>query len=287
MISSKIDGHVHIFSPSVCENRSNFLSDNNFALLYDNPRSKIIDAPLLLTKMKESDVSSSFCMGFAWFDEINCSRENEYILHVAQEVKGKIVPFASVPLGISDPYDYVKKMSSMGFAGIGEIAFYTQGFGEKEEKYLSEIFRACCDENICAVLHLNDPVGHAYPGKYYTDFDTLLSLISKFPALRLMLSHWGGGLFVYELMPEVSKILSSVWYDTAASPYLYSSQVYSTVCSITGNKRIIMGSDYPLLSVDKYVNVIMQTFSDDETIDNIIRNNAVRFLGEKNASLYL
>jgi uncharacterized protein len=281
-----IDGHVHVFSPSVCKNRNNFFYDKNFILLYDNPRSKIIDAPQLLAKMSESGVGTSLCMGFAWMQDDDCSRENEYILRVAKENKGRIIPFASVPLECNNPEEYVKNLSSMGFAGIGEIAFYTQGFGAKEEKYLIEIFQACCDANICAVIHLNEPVGHTYAGKYHTDFSRLISIITEFPTLRLMLSHWGGGLFVYELMPEISKALASVWYDTAASPFLYSNKIYSTVCSIAGSKRIILGSDYPLMSIKKYIDGINEEFNNNEIIENICRNNAVRFLGDKNTALY-
>jgi uncharacterized protein len=286
MIPQIIDGHVHIFSLSVCNNRNNFLYDQNFALLYENPRSKIIDSDQLITKMTESGVISSLCMGFAWVKDEDSARENEYVLQASKKFKGKIIPFASVPLESSNPYEYVKNLSLMGFVGIGEIAFYAQGFGEKEKTFLREIFRACFDENICAVLHINEPVGHAYTGKYYTDFNRLLSVISEFPALRLMLSHWGGGLFVYELMPEVSKILSSVWYDTAASSYLYSGKIYSTACDVVGSKRIILGSDYPLLGIEKYVNELTREITDNTVIENIIRNNAIRFLGKKCAELY-
>ena len=67
-----------------------------------------------------------------------------------------------------------------------------------------------------------------------------------------MLAHWGGGLPFYELMPEVAKGMANVYYDTAASPYLYSKRIYAIASEIVGVKKILFGTDFPLLSPRKY-----------------------------------
>jgi predicted TIM-barrel fold metal-dependent hydrolase len=49
-------------------------------------------------------------------------------------------------------------------------------------------------------------------------------------------------------MPEVNKALEHVFFDTAASPFLYNPQVYPQVAGLAGAEKILFGTDYPLLS---------------------------------------
>ena len=48
-------------------------------------------------------------------------------------------------------------------------------------------------------------------------------------------------------MPEVAKGMPNVYFDTAASPFLYTPEVFSAVARLVGAERILMGSDYPLV----------------------------------------
>jgi hypothetical protein len=68
----------------------------------------------------------------------------------------------------------------------------------------------------------------------------------------MILAHWGGGFFFYELMPEVARAAADVFYDTAASPFLYRPLIYSLALKIVGPDRILFGSDYPLLPPGRY-----------------------------------
>jgi len=92
-----------------------------------------------------------------------------------------------------------------------------------------------------------------------------------------MLSHWGGGIFVYELMPEIKKTLANVWYDTAASVYLYDRKIFDTCVESTGINKIVMGSDFPLTSPSRYLQQI--SMLPESTQKQIIRENALKFLG--------
>jgi predicted TIM-barrel fold metal-dependent hydrolase len=47
-------------------------------------------------------------------------------------------------------------------------------------------------------------------------------------------------------------VLSRVAYDTAASPFLYDPAIYSVAVQIIGARRILFGSDYPLISPERY-----------------------------------
>ena len=45
--------------------------------------------------------------------------------------------------------------------------------------------------------------------------------------------------------------MHNVYYDTAAVPLLYQTQVYKSVVDIVGAEKILYGSDYPLLLFPK------------------------------------
>ena len=49
-----------------------------------------------------------------------------------------------------------------------------------------------------------------------------------------MISLMGGGLFLYELMPEVRASLTYAFYDTAAVPLLYDPFIYRAAVSVVG-----------------------------------------------------
>ena len=41
--------------------------------------------------------------------------------------------------------------------------------------------------------------------------------------------------------------MENVYFDTAASPFLYSPDIFESVTQIVGAERILLGTDYPLL----------------------------------------
>jgi predicted TIM-barrel fold metal-dependent hydrolase len=100
-------------------------------------------------------------------------------------------------------------------------------------------------KRIPLLLHVNETLGHSYPGKGATPLERFYELIRSFPNLPIVLAHWGGGLPFYELMPEVAKAMSNVYYDTAASPYLYSKKIYAAVSEMVGVKKILSGPTFP------------------------------------------
>lgn len=97
------------------------------------------------------------------------------------------------------------------------------------------------------MLHTNEPVGHHYPGKGHLPLAAIYALVKTLPDLRLVLAHWGGGFPFYELMPEVRGAAQNVFYDTAASPLLYTPNIFRTVVNIVGDHKVLFGSDFPLI----------------------------------------
>jgi len=63
----------------------------------------------------------------------------------------------------------------------------------------------------------------------------------------------GGGLFFFNMLKkEVKESLKNVYFDTAASPFLYEAPIYQTAKNLAGIGKILFGSDFPLLKPSRY-----------------------------------
>jgi hypothetical protein len=79
-------------------------------------------------------------------------------------------------------------------------------------------------------------------------------------------------------MPEVGKALSNVYFDTAATPFLYKPQIFKQVADIIGSDRILFGSDYPLLSPKRIIDQIESSGLSQKDKAKILGGNAKRLL---------
>ena len=89
-----------------------------------------------------------------------------------------------------------------------------------------------------------------------------------------MLAHWGGGLPYYALMPEVAEALKNVYFDSSASPYLYRPEIFQHVANIVGVRKILFGSDYPLMPPSRIINQLRSLKMGREAEDAILGANA-------------
>ena len=80
-----------------------------------------------------------------------------------------------------------------------------------------------------------------------TSLAPLPGLILKYPDVTFILAHMGGGLPFYELNPRYHGKFKNVYYDTAANPLLYHISSFRAVIGLIGSKRLLYGSDFPLL----------------------------------------
>jgi predicted TIM-barrel fold metal-dependent hydrolase len=274
-----VDAHTHIFSDDIRTNRERYLADGQFQCIYESKKAKIIDHRDLMAAMKISGIDYAVAMGFPWESEEFCAAQNEYLQSVAEFSGRTIIPFGSVPINNSINVDsWVRNISDSGLRGVGEVGFYRHGMNTKSIEYLRRLFAAVRKYSLPLCLHINEPVGHRYPGKYDPHFGELFAVIEEYPDVTLIASHWGGGLLFYELMPEVSKTLANCCYDTAASSLLYVDEIYSIAQKIAGSKKILFGTDYPLLPFRKYLDTINRIIADENMKADILGINAARIL---------
>jgi predicted TIM-barrel fold metal-dependent hydrolase len=276
-----LDAHTHLFPEEVQKDRSAFCSrDESFRRLYGNEKARMASLDDLLASMDREGVGRSVVCGFPWSDPGLCREGNDYLLHCAQRTPHRIIPFATVSLGsLRRAEKELERCLSRGAKGIGELAFYRGGITSRDVLRLSSCAQSLADTGVPLLLHVNEPVGHDYPGKSLKTLQPIYQFLQRVPGVNVILAHWGGGFFFYELMPEVARISRNVYYDTAASPFLYRPQVYSTAVRIIGPDRILWGSDFPLLPPSRYFRELADAGLSSRVRAKIQGGNAQRLLG--------
>ena len=102
----------------------------------------------------------------------------------------------------------------------------------------------------------------------------IYDLVQALEGVKLILAHWGGGLFFFNLLKrEVPESLTDVYFDTAASPFLYKPEIYRLAGNIIGPQKILFGSDYPLIRPSRYFKEIATQNLEPET-ENLIKGEA-------------
>jgi predicted TIM-barrel fold metal-dependent hydrolase len=253
--------------------------DEGFSAIYGNVKAPMAGAEELIASMDEAGVRASVICGFSWSEPDLCARHNTYLLESASRFPGRLIPFISLPVTQADwAMEALTQALGAGAKGVGEIAFYRREMMPQDLVTLKPLLTLMEERSVPLLLHANERVGHDYPGKGTTPVERFYDLICLFPGLTVLLAHWGGGLLFYELMPEVSKKTANVYYDTAASPFLFSKKIYAIACRVVGADRILFGTDYPLLSPHRYFEELRESGLPEEDQKKILGLNLARLL---------
>ena len=163
--------------------------------------------------------------------------------------------------------------------GVGELRPDLQLFDLWAEEMMKPFTEVLKKHNLILLTHTSEPVGHTYPGKGAVTPEMLYPFITDYPDLTIVCAHWGGGLPFYTLMPEVKDAMSNTFFDTAASPFLYSSGVYRQAVELVGAEKILFGSDYPLLAQGRLLREIESAGLSPDAKELVLSGNACRLLG--------
>ncbi len=256
-----IDIHTHAFPQSIRAERDRFFAgEPAFQLLYESPKALLVGATDIVAMMDEQGVDKSVIFGFPWQNIETCRINNDYIIEAVGRYPERLIGFCCVDPLHPEAAAEVERCLQAGLKGVGELAFYTSGIDSRCLASLDPIMALARRFDCPVMLHTNEPVGHQYPGKTPNTLMQIYSLAQRFAANRLILAHWGGGIFFYALLKkEVRETLANVWFDTAASPYLYQPEIYAQALTIAGEDKILFGSDFPLLKPKRYFKDLEQT----------------------------
>ncbi len=275
-----IDFHTHVFPPAYRDaGEAPFSGEQAFASIYSSPQARIVGVTELLRNMDEDGVHRSVIFGFPWEKPDHYRRHNDYIIESVHSHPDRLIGFCCFsPLSPGGPRE-VERCLQAGLSGVGELAVYGHGLSLRVTRALKEVMGLCAQYDVPLMLHTNEPVGHKYAGKAPMTLRQIYSLVKAYPSNRIVLAHWGGGLLFYALMKrEVREVLKNVWFDTAASPYLYTPDVYKVAGEIAGFEKVLFGSDYPLIRPHRYFREMTEARLGSKAIDQIQGSNAVQLL---------
>lgn len=275
-----VDFHTHIFSPEVRRQREKYLaSDRWFGQLYHNPKATCAGEDDLLAAMDEAGVDRAVLCGFGWGRLELCREQNDYVLDCIRRHPDRLIGFAAVqPRSGEAALAELERCVNAGMRGIGEVCPDGQDWQVDDRRYAGPLAEAAIALGVPLLVHTTEPVGHEYHGKGSVTLPALYWLMSRYPELRLVLGHWGGGFPFYELMPEVASVAQNVSYDTAASLFLYRDEIFRIGVDIVGRRKIVFGSDFPLIEPSRVLNRVRLLGLPEQTFADIFGNNAARLL---------
>jgi uncharacterized protein len=275
-----IDFHTHIFPPDVRDHREQYCArDPWFNQLYSNPRSNIATAEDLIVEMDEAGVDVSVAFSLGWTDPGLIEETNSYVIDAMKRYPGRIYGMAVLqPTVGAAAVRELERCAQAGMIGLGELMPHGQGYKLSDIPLLMPVIEVVRHYQLLVLSHCSEPVGHTYPGKGDVSLHDIVTFLTAFPDVRFVAAHWGGGLPFYSLMPEIQRITANVWYDTAATVYLYQQSIFPIVASLVGAERILFASDYGLLRQQRIINHIEQSGLDAEEVKMVLGGNAERLL---------
>jgi predicted TIM-barrel fold metal-dependent hydrolase len=280
MSSVIIDFHTHIFPPWLKERRDEYVkSDPCFSLLYGQPKARMATAEDLIASMDAAGIDVSVVLNAGWASHELCVKTNDYILDSISRYPKRLVGFCAIQPRAGDAaIAEIERCARAGARGIGELRSDIQGFDIADKKTMKPLVDTALKYDLIFLTHCSEPVGHEYIGKGHITPDIVYSFVTSFPELRTVCAHWGGGLPFYALMPEVARALANVFFDTAATVFLYKAEIFEQVSRIIGSNKILFGTDYPLMRQDRVIAQVWAAQLSEKDKTGILEANARKLL---------
>ncbi|MDR1165879.1 MAG: amidohydrolase family protein [Deltaproteobacteria bacterium] len=276
-----IDAHVHLASPPLIENREKYLrGEEGLAALYASPKAKMVGTAELLQNMAAEGVDRALVMGFPFQKEENAQSYNDWLLEECARYPDKLLPLCAfdprAPFAEKLAADFLER----GGFGLGELCVYDSPLSPPLIARLRALSLICRNYDAPILVHVNEPLGHSYPGKAPIAPQEILELVRETEGVKLILAHFGGGLpFWASLKKGVREHLARVRFDLAATPFIYSPSALKAGIAILGPEYFLLGTDFPLLGYSRYLRFFQDAGLSPAEIGVIVEDNPRSFLG--------
>jgi predicted TIM-barrel fold metal-dependent hydrolase len=250
-----IDAHIHMFGPTQIpehgRERDLGQMDVYTRLLFtptkfNHTRQGWVTCERMLEIMDEEGIDKVTVLGAT-------GKEDDYTATCLRKYPDRLLGFRFIHIGRlkADRKGELDRMRRSileeGFVGFGEHHPDKADHELYNDEFLAAMELAL-ELDVPVNIHVSESLGHFYYGKSHNPLEEYFWLAKRYPDLKLILAHWGGGLPFYETIPAVRKVLKNVYYDIAASR-LFFDIIKSTeqITKMVDPKKLFYGSDYPLL----------------------------------------
>ncbi len=274
-----LDCHCHVLPREITDNLLEFADlDPHFGRLVTTKGARFASGADLIGDMDAIGLDRAVVFGFAFEDVGVCRLQNDYVAELC-----RCYPHRFTGLGVLCPVAKgaqaeAERCLEIGLHGFGEL-FPSGHSYSLDARGVSQLAGLARESNVPILVHVNEQVGHVYPGKGSAGPKEAYSFARANPDNALIFAHLGGGLPFFYSMPEVRK-LKNVYYDTAAQPFLFDSGVYRVLKAAGALSKIILGSDYPLLGCKRYLTELEKSGLSPEEKDMILEVNGLALFGE-------
>jgi predicted TIM-barrel fold metal-dependent hydrolase len=277
-----IDCHVHVYPPEVIKNWEKISEkEDHFRTLVTNNVHKWGTVEDVIDQMEKDNIDQSWIFGFA-FDDIGLCREcNDYVMEAVSRYPDRLKGMGVVNPVARGMEEEAARCSEAGLIGLGEMFPQGQGFDLTDRRQTWRIAGLADELGLFLMFHSAEPVGHEYGGKGNVGPKEAAAFSCNHPEVRVIYAHWGGGLWLYELMPEMKLYLQNTYYDTAATPWLYTPHMFDALFAAGVGEKILYGSDFPILTRNRYVKILEQSGINPEQKEMVFGKNAIKFLEKR------
>lgn len=280
-----IDTHIHLYPPETNAAPAAWAAARGEALWSALSTRKRKDGRAvqafpsvdeLLRAMDAAGVDRAVLLGWYWERHATGMEQNRFFETCVAAHPSRLRAFATVHPGAGDAaLEEVRWAKEHGFLGLGELSPHSQRIALGDPVWRS-VLSLAGKLHLPVNLHVTDPESKPYPGRVDTPLCDFVGVAREFPATKFILSHWGGGL----AFDSENRVLRNVYYDTSASPLLYSPEIWSKAPV----ERTLFGSDYPLilyprLGADAEIGRLIAEAREGGAPEEIFAANAQALLG--------
>ena len=274
-----VDFHIHVYPPEIIRDAEKISErERYFNVLIHNNVHKWGTVEDLLQRMDRDKVERAVLGGFGFQDLGLCRVCNDYIIEWVKRCPERLTGLCLVPPLAKGAEKEVFRCAEAGLVGVGELFPEGQGIDISDVDQTWRFAGVLHEANLCALWHTAEPVGHAYGGKGNVGPKEAAAFCMNHPEVKTVFAHLGGGLWLYELMPEMRLYLTNARYDLAALPWLYDASILKVIETAGLSYKFLMGTDFPILDSTRYVKAIAASGITPDTIERVTRVNALEFL---------
>lgn len=251
-----IDAHVHLYPEELNRAPAAWAkewAEPHWALLCTRVRKNggavqgFPSVDELLRAMDEAGVERAVLQGWYWENHATCIWQNRFYAECVRRHPDRLSAFATLHAGTGKEaaLSEVRRIVSDGLCGLGELSPHSQGFSVEDETWQA-VLAIAGELKLPVNLHVTEPEGKNYPGKIATPLGDFVAMAKAYPRTTFILAHWGARLPLDAEWGAEAMALGNVYYDTAASPLIYSPVIAGEMLARFRHERVLFGSDYPL-----------------------------------------